>query len=162
MQIKTKTFHVTTQDLKKLIVRQYFSQRKRMLIISGSLALLSLLFLLVNKDSVPMAIYFTFFFIYFLIAPYLINMRKLQSASNFVPRYCEIDEDFISMYYEDGCISKFRFDHLVKASKMSEFYFLYITEAGQFHYIPVAAFESEKDINRFELLLQGKQLMKLF
>jgi hypothetical protein len=92
--------------------------------------------------------------------PFLVNM-KLQPRLNFQKRYYEIDENFITTNYEDGSISKLKYEHFVKAVKQGEYYFLYITPA-QFHYIPVAAFNLEDEIHRFDLLLQGKQLMKLW
>ncbi len=49
----------------------------------------------------------------------------------------------------------------MKVVKKGEYYFLYMTKA-QFHYLPVAAFESEKDMHRFDLFLEGKQLIKLW
>jgi hypothetical protein len=88
-------------------------------------------------------------------------MKKTQPVVNFIPRYWEIDENFISIYYEDGSLSKFRFDHLIKATKQSEFYLVYFS-IQQFYYLPLAAFETEKDIHRFELFLEGKQLLKLW
>jgi hypothetical protein len=114
------------------------------------------------KFLINSAIYFAFLLLIMIISPFLINMKKVQPAANFIARYWEMDENFISIYYEDGSMSKFRFEHLVKAAKQSEFYLLYITMAGQFHYLPISAFETEKDIHRFELFLESKQLMKLW
>jgi hypothetical protein len=114
------------------------------------------------KFLINSAIYFAFLLLIMIISPFLINMKKVQPAANFIARYWEMDENFISIYYEDGSMSKFRFEHLVKAIKQSEFYLLYITMTGQFHYLPISAFETEKDIHRFELFLESKQLMKLW
>ncbi|HLO84707.1 MAG TPA: YcxB family protein [Nostocaceae cyanobacterium] len=109
-----------------------------------------------------LSVYLIVIFIFILAAPFTWNFNKLMPVANFIPRYWEIDENFLFIYYEDGSSSKFRFEHLIQAVKTKEYYLLYLTAAGQFHYIPVTAFESEKDINRFELLLQGKQLLKLW
>jgi hypothetical protein len=97
-----------------------------------------------------------------MIVPFITNFQKTMPVCNFIARYWEIDEEFICIYYEDGSINKFRFEYVTNAVKQQEFYCLYLTAAGQFHYLPVSAFESEKDIHRFELLLEGKQLMKLW
>jgi hypothetical protein len=162
MNIKTKTFQVTPKQLKQLIINNYFKARKKILIMYTLILILFLTPAFFGKDSIGSAKFFSFFFIGSLVAPFLINVKKTQAVVNFIPRYWEMDENFISIYYEDGSMSKFRFEHLVKAAKQSEFYLLYTTMAGQFHYLPISAFETEKDIHRFELFLESKQLMKLW
>jgi hypothetical protein len=86
---------------------------------------------------------------------------KRQSQLNFINRYCEFDESFFTVFYEDGSIIKLKYEHFIKVIKRSEYYFLY-TSLAQFHYLPISAFETEKDIHRFDLLLEGKQLLKLW
>jgi hypothetical protein len=49
----------------------------------------------------------------------------------------------------------------VQFPKESNYYFLY-TVKTQFHYLPVAVFNSEQEICRFDLLREGKQLLKLW
>jgi hypothetical protein len=115
-----------------------------------------------DEKLVFLRIYFLFLFVFGLVAPFFINLKKTQSILNFIARYWEIDENFISIYYEDGSLSKLRFEHLVKAIKLGEYYLLFMTAAGYFHYLPISAFESEKDIHRFDLFLKGKQLIKLW
>jgi hypothetical protein len=162
MNIKTKTFQVTPKQLKQLLINLYFKARKKILIIYTVMSILFFILAFFDKYFINSAISVSFLLIGLLVAPFLINMKKTQPVVNFIPRYWEIDENFISIYYEDGSLSKFRFEHLVKAAKQSEFYLLYITMAGQFHYLPISAFETEKDIHRFELFLESKQLMKLW
>ena len=159
MQIKTKTFNVTPKELRQLIALHYFKQRKVLLIFVGVLALINVVFAFTVDFGNIMAIYFLAIFIYLLIVPFLINVKKINPRLNFINRSWQIDEDFITVIYEDGSMSKFRFEHFIKAVKQSEFYWLY-TCPTQFHYVPFAAFESEKDISRFDFFLKGKQLIK--
>lgn len=161
MQIKTKNFNITPKELRRLILSIYFQQRKNILIFYAVFIGISFLQPL-DKGLMSLRIYFIIFLLSSLTAPFFINMKKTQAVTNFMSRYWEIDESFISIYYEDGSLSKFRFEHLVKAIKQKEYYLLYLTAAGQFHYLPIAAFESEKDIHRFDLFLEGKQLIKLW
>lgn len=159
MHIKTKTFNVTPKELRQLISLHYFKQRKILLIFAGVFALINVIFALIEKSWNIWAIYFLAFFIYLLIVPLLINVKKINPQINFINRYWEIDEEFITVIYEDGSLSKMRFEHFLKAVKQSEYYWLF-TCPTQFHYVPFAAFESEKDISRFDLFLKGKQLIK--
>ena len=99
--------------------------------------------------------------LFFLSFPLFFRLQKQSPGLNFQNRYCEIDENFFTVFYEDGSISKLNYIHFIKVIKKSEYYFLYINQA-QFYYLPIAAFESEKDIHRFDLFLQGKQLIKLW
>lgn len=162
MQITTKTFQVTAKQLKQLIISHYFRQRKYILIICAVLMIITGMLSFVNRSYLGFTGYFAFMFLVLSLPPFLMNMQKTQPASNFLPRYWQIDPEFITIYFEDGSLSKFRFEHLYKANKISEYYLLYLTPAGYFHYLPIAAFESEQDINRFELFLESKQLMKLW
>ncbi|MGI8504755.1 MAG: YcxB family protein [Hassallia sp.] len=159
MQIKTKTFNITPKQLRQLITLHYLKQRKILLICVGILAIINVIFAFIIDFWNIMAIYFVAIFIYLLIAPILINVKKINPQINFINRYWEIDQDFITVIYEDGSLSKMRFEHFLKATKQSEYYWLF-TCPTQFHYVPIAAFESEKDISRFDLFLKGKQLIK--
>ncbi|MBH8572228.1 YcxB family protein [Nostocaceae cyanobacterium CENA369] len=161
MQIKTKTFNITPKEFRQLLASYYFRQRRNLLISYGVLLVITFL-LPFDEKLVFLRIYFLFLFAFGLVAPFFINLKKTQSILNFIARYWEIDENFISIYYEDGSLSKLRFEHLVKAIKLGEYYLLFMTAAGYFHYLPISAFESEKDIHRFDLFLKGKQLIKLW
>jgi hypothetical protein len=162
MQIKTKTFQVTAKQLKDLIASNYFRQRKRILIICTVTMIITSILGFFRPTFFGFSGYFAFLLIVFSVQPFLLNMKKTQPVANFLPRYWEIEPEFITIYFEDGSLSKFKFEHLCKADKMGEYYLLYLTPAGYFHYLPIAAFESEQDINRFELFLESKQLMKLW
>ena len=162
MKIKTKTFQVTAKQLKQLITSHYFRQRKRLLIGCGLGMIITAIVSFSSINLIGFTIYFAFILLVFTLPPFLMNMKKTQPSANFLPRYWEIDAEFMTIYFEDGSLSKFRFEHLCKADKIAEYYLLYLTPAGYFHYLPIAAFESEKDINQFELFLETKELMKLW
>jgi hypothetical protein len=161
MLIKTQTFNITPKELRKILMIQYYKQRRAWLIFTPLLAIFNFF---IAKDAFNQFLtYFLFVtFITTLIAPWLWNFRKIMPVANFINRYCEIDENFLTLYFEDGSIFKYKFEHFMQAGKVQGYYVLYLTAAGAINYIPATAFESEKDINRFELLLQGKQLLKLW
>jgi hypothetical protein len=161
MKITTKTFNITPKELRNLLATQYFQQRRNTLFIYAALILVNLL-LPGEGTYKSFTVYILIGFVYLLIAPFILNLKKIMPVLNFVARYWEIDENFIAIHYEDGSLSKFKFEHLVKVTKQKEYYLLYITAAGQFNYLPIAAFETEKDIHRFDLFLQGKQLIKIW
>lgn len=162
MLIKTETFNVTKKELRNLIAGQYYKLRKNLLIFYPLLIIVNTLVGLNNDFNRFVTFSLILILIMNIIAPFTWNFKKLMPVANFISRYWEFDENFLFVYYEDGSTSKFRFEHLVYAIKTKKYYLLYLTAAGQFHYIPIAAFESEKDIHRFDLLLEGKQLMKLW
>lgn len=160
MYIKTKEFNLTEKQFRQLIAVQYFKRMKNLFIILSVLALIALANSIISND------YFTLIVILILIAyyvslPYWINIKKTQPPINFKKRFCEIDENFITFMYEDGSLVKLRFDNFIQVTKESNYYFLY-TVKTQFHYLPVAVFNSEQEICRFDLLMEGKQLIKLW
>ena len=106
MNIKTKTFQVTPKQLKQLIINQYFQTRKRLLITLTVILILFLIMTFFAKYFISLALYFAFLLFLLLIAPFRINMKKIQPVINFIARYWEIDEDFICIYYEDGSIRR--------------------------------------------------------
>jgi YcxB-like protein len=161
MQIRTKTFQTTPKELRALLTVDYYRRMKRILIILSVLVLLIVIFSVVKNQFDWWLIYFLGLIAYFLSLPLLIRVKGRASELNFQNRYCEIDEKFFAIFYEDGSIVKMRYEHFVQVIKKADYYFLYVTKA-QFHYLPVAAFETEKDIHRFDLFLESKQLIKLW
>jgi hypothetical protein len=160
MNIKTKRYTITPKQLKKMLIINYLKQMKILLIILLIFWLLIVILSITGQgSSQSMILPITTAIIYLLIIPLFINVNKLPKL-NFLERYCEIDRDYFAVFYEDGSIVKLKFEHFIGAIKQGEFYFLYMAK-GQFHYLPIAAFESESDINRFDLLLEGKKILKL-
>jgi len=152
---------MTPKELCALLTMDYYRRMKTVFIILSILLVINIIFSLLQNNFDLWIIYVLGVIAYLLSLPLFFRVQKQNSALNFKNRCCEIDESFFTVFYEDGSISKLNYAHYIKVIKKSNYYFLYITKA-QFHYIPIAAFESEKDIHRFELFLQGKQLMKLW
>lgn len=63
------------------------------------------------------------------------------------------------MTFEDGSLVKVHFNNYLKITRESEWYFLYITQVT-FEYLPLRTFNSENDINEFEILMENKKLME--
>ncbi|BAY23615.1 hypothetical protein NIES2100_34070 [Calothrix sp. NIES-2100] len=161
MLIRTKQFQISPKDLKGIIAVDYYKRMKLTLIILSVLIVINIIFAIIEKRFDWWLIYLLGLMAYFLSVPLFFRLQGRTSALNFQSRYCEMDENFFAIFFEDGSITKLRYEHFLKVVKKSEYYFLYITKM-QYHYLPVAAFESEKDMHRFDLFLEGKQLIKLW
>ncbi|WP_242045677.1 MULTISPECIES: YcxB family protein [unclassified Calothrix] len=161
MLIKTKQFQISPKELRGIIAVDYYKRMKLFLILFSVLAVINIIVSIIQQQFSWWLLYFFGFLAYILSVPYWLRLEGRTSALNFQNRYCEMDENFIAIFFEDGSITKLRYEHFIKVVKKGEFYFLYITKA-QFHYLPIAAFESEKDMHRFDLFLEGKQLIKLW
>ncbi len=162
MQIKTKRYNLTAKEFRRLIRTDYFKKMKWTLIIIIVLILFNLFSsLLLLDDQIPWFVFLLLAGLFYLtIIPFMINVKG-QSKLNFMNRYCEIDENFFTVFYEDGSIVKLKFDHISKAVKGTDYYFFYLNK-NQFHYLPLSALETEQDIHRLDLFLAGKQLVKLW
>ncbi|OUL31690.1 hypothetical protein BV378_01580 [Nostoc sp. RF31YmG] len=161
MLIRTKQFQISPKELRGIIAVDYYKRMKLTLIIFAVLTVVNIIISIIQKEFSWWLLYCLGFIAYILSVPLWLHLQGRTSGLNFQSRYCEMDEDFFTIFFEDGSISKLRYEHFVKVIKKSEYYFLYITKV-QFHYLPVAAFESEKDMHRFDLFLEGKQLIKLW
>jgi YcxB-like protein len=161
MLIKTKQFQISPKELRGIIAVDYYKRMKLFLILFSVLAAINIIVSIIQQRFDWWLVYFLGLIAYFLSVPYWLRLQGRTSALNFQSRYCEMDENFITIFFEDGSISKLRYEHFTKVVKKGEFYFLYMTKT-QFHYLPIAAFESEKDMHRFDLFLEGKQLIKLW
>ncbi|MDZ8052955.1 MAG: YcxB family protein [Aulosira sp. ZfuVER01] len=161
MLIRTKQFQVSPKELRAIIAVDYYKRMKLTLIIFSVLAVVNIILSIIQKEFSWWLLYCLGFIAYILSVPLWLRLQGRTSELNFQSRYCEMDEDFFAIFFEDGSITKLRYEHFTKAVKKGEYYFLYMTKA-QFHYLPVAAFESEKDMHRFDLFLEGKQLIKLW
>lgn len=161
MHIKTKTFQVTPKELRGLIAIDYYKRMRIFLIISIIFVLLIIVFSILQNRFDWWLVYFLALIAYLVSAPLFFSFKGRTNALTFQNRFCEMDENFFTVYFEDGSLTKLRYEHFNKVVKKADFYFLYITNV-QFHYLPVAAFEAEKDIHRFDLFLEGKQLIKLW
>lgn len=161
MLIRTKQFQISPKELRGIIAVDYYKRMRFILIIFSALTVLNIIISIIQKEFSWWLLYCLGFIAYLLSVPLFLRLQGRTSELNFQSRYCEMDENFFAIFFEDGSISKLRYEHFMKVVKKGEYYFLYITKA-QFHYLPVAAFESEKDMHRFDLFLEGKQLIKLW
>ncbi|MDZ7961779.1 MAG: YcxB family protein [Aulosira sp. DedQUE10] len=161
MQIKTKAFEISPKELRGIIAADYYKRMKFIFILLACFTLLNIALAVIQQRFDWWLVYFLGLIAYFLSVPLWMRLQGRTSALNFQSRYCEMDENFFSVFFEDGSITKLRYEHFMKVIKKGEYYFLYVTK-GQFHYLPIAAFESEKDMHRFDLFLEGKQLIKLW
>ncbi|MBU7584020.1 MAG: YcxB family protein [Nostoc sp. TH1S01] len=161
MQITTKTFQITPKELRALLTIDYYRRMKITFILLAAILLINIILSVLRNSFDWWLIYFLGLVAYLVSLPLFFQVHKRNSTLNFQNRYCEIDETFLAVFYEDGSIIKLNYSHFMKVIKKSDYYFLYTTQA-QFHYLPVAAFENEKDIHRFEMFLQSKQLIKLW
>ena len=160
MQIRTKTYNLTISEFRSLISSHYFKRMKWFLILILIIVIFNAFSVFLNNKPFWQVLIPLFFLIYLIAIPLMIS-KKSQSKLNFMDRYCEIDETFFTVYYEDGSIIKLNLEHFIKAVKQSEYYLFYMIN-NQFHYLPLAALESEQDIHRLNLFLAGKQLIKLW
>ncbi|MBD2299288.1 YcxB family protein [Nostoc sp. FACHB-87] len=161
MYIKTKSFQITPKELGALLTVDYYRRMKFFFILFAILLVINIVVSVLQNRFDWWLIYFVGLGAYFVSLPLFFQPRKRNSTLNFQNRYCEIDENFFAMFYEDGSIVKLNYSHFMQVITKADYYFLYMTKA-QFHYLPVAAFESEKDIHRFDLFLQSKQLIKIW
>lgn len=158
--IKTKEFNVTVKEFRHLLASHYFKQMKFILIIFVILVIINFVFGLISNDYFG-AILFGVLLAYYVSIPYIMNIKKTQSKINFTRRFCEIDENFISFIYEDDSLVKIRFDHFIQVTKNLNYFLLYPIK-NQFYYLPLESFNTEQELSRFELLMEGKQLLKLW
>ncbi|MDJ0616942.1 MAG: YcxB family protein [Calothrix sp. MO_192.B10] len=160
MYIKTKTYNLTVSEFRRLISADYFKRMKWFFIILIIWLLFNVFLAFFDNEQFWSMLIPLLLLVYLTAIPWMMS-SKGQSQLNFMSRYCEIDENFFTVCYEDGSIVKLKFEHFIKVVKRSEYYFFYITK-NQFHYLPLAALETEQDIHRLDLFLEGKQLIKLW
>ncbi|OCQ89367.1 hypothetical protein BCD64_26795 [Nostoc sp. MBR 210] len=161
MYIKTKTFQTTPKELGSILTAIYYKRMRFIFILLGLLIIINIVISILQNRFDWWLIYLAGSAAYLVSLPLLFKAQKRSSTLEFQNRYCEIDENFFAVYYEDGSIVKINYSHFIQVIKKADYYFLYMTKS-QFYYLPIAAFESEKDIHRFDLFLQSKQLIKLW
>jgi hypothetical protein len=70
----------------------------------------------------------------------------------FQSRYMEIDDDSITAYLADGTQLKYKLSNIVKVRTIANAYIIMVS-ANQFLYLPMNAFKSKEDREKFEDLL---------
>ncbi len=120
--------------------------------------LISIFICVILPSLVFLAIFKIFLFCCYLAIPFIINSATTQPKLNFQTRNCEVSNNYSTTIFIDGSLFKVHFNNFTKATKESEYYFLYIGKIN-FYYLPLRAFNSENDINEFEAALKTKKLM---
>ncbi len=161
MQIRTKEFNVTPQELRQILMNFYIPHLRSMAILYTTILLIALtayfifylpaFLLLLGAATLVMGIA--------LAVPFIQDVKKQQNNLQFQKRHCEIDDEFISTFFEDGSSDKLKLDNFRKVVRKSGYYFLYLTKI-QFYYVPIASFHSEEDLKNFDDLLSEKALLQ--
>ncbi len=160
MNIKTKEFNTSEDEIRHLTRTIYYKSRKGVIIVFGIIAVISVIFaIFVTPQASFLAAYFVIFLGCILFIPFAINTAKSVPKVYFKNRACEITDNYFSTVFEDGSLSKMHFHNFTKVTIESEYYFLYMGKI-LFQYLPVRAFSAEKDINEFEALMKNKKLME--
>jgi uncharacterized membrane protein YobD (UPF0266 family) len=95
-----------------------------------------------------------FFLSYLVIRCWLHTNKK--SSLFFAKRTFEIDNQVITVFFEDGTINKIPINNIVRVIKNLKYYRLFLSKK-QFAFIPVNAFEREDDIRRFDAILKARK-----
>lgn len=158
MYIKTREFKITEKELCWILTKKYLLNRRSTILFFAVMGFLGLIFDS-HSGLAPFLNYCLFVFILHLVFFPLIIKMQCRNKFNYKNKYFEIDSDLIIAYYQDGISMEFKFTNFTKAIKIFNSYFLYLAP-GVFHYLPLAAFYSENDPNKFESLLKDKQLLQ--
>lgn len=160
MNIKIKEFNISEDELRHVTSIVYYKQIKVVIIIFAIITAISIIsaILIPRLFSIWLAAGCVIFLSYSLALPYLRKPVKTQIKLHFQNRTCEINDNYFSTTFEDGSSSKIHFSNYIKATRESDWYFLYLTNT-YFEYLPIRAFNSEDDINEFEAALKTKRLM---
>ena len=161
MQIRTKEFNVSPKELRQILINFYVPQLKSMAILYTTILLIALAAYFIFYSSVFLLLLgaATLVMAIALAVPFIQNVKKQQNNLQFQQRHCEIDDEFISTFFEDGSSDKIKLDNFRRVVRKSGYYFLYLTKV-QFYYVPIAAFHSEDDLKDFNDLLKEKELLE--
>ncbi|MGE5581533.1 MAG: YcxB family protein [Bacillota bacterium] len=88
-----------------------------------------------------------------------IHASSKRNALFYKERSFEIDEEFLTSKFEDGTVNKIRIDSVARVIKKGGYYRLFLNKK-QFIYIPLNAFRTSGDINRFDSILKARKYMK--
>ncbi|MBW4662702.1 MAG: YcxB family protein [Chroococcus sp. CMT-3BRIN-NPC107] len=159
MIIKTKEFNTSKAEFRHVINIAYYRSIKDLIIGLASFTIIIVFCSGFNSLAVSIAIWSGILLGYLLIFPFLNTSAKSQPGLHLKNRTCEITDNYFSMTFEDGSLTKVHFNNYLKINRESEWYFLYMTQV-MFEYLPLRAFNSEKDINEFETMMKNKKLME--
>jgi hypothetical protein len=164
MSIRTQEFNLTDSEMQALMRIIYLKNLRPQIIVYLKLATLILLLdLLTGRFTRTMYI--------FLFLGISLGLRFTckfpQSPLNYQTRFCEINTHFFELHYQDGSSSKTHLSDFasvekktIKADQVANYYLLYLMKNAQFHYIPMRAFNSSKDLEEFDLILKQRGLLR--
>jgi type VI protein secretion system component VasK len=95
------------------------------------------------------------FFLYLVIRCWFHASSK-KNELFYKERFFEIDDDYLVSFLEDGTINKIKINNIARVVKKSGSYRLFLTRK-QFVYIPLNAFRTNGDINRFDSILKMRK-----
>ena len=168
MNIKTKEFNISENELRHFTRRIYYNGRVITIFaaIFAYFAVITIAYAMVNHQFWFVTTYLGVFLIAQLgsnlISSFITKTMRLQFNTNFQNRNCEITDNYFSMNYEDGSLLKLQFNHFIKVTRNPEYYLMTYSEyylmnvpKTNFYYLPFRAFNSENDINEFETLIKN-------
>ena len=71
----------------------------------------------------------------------------------FLPRRCEIDHEFISVYLRDGSVDKIKLTHIIKSVQGKKYFLLYLS-SKHFIYLPFIALTNPTDLEAVRTLIK--------
>ena len=157
MKITTDEFSLTKREYFKILIINALHNRW----------FLFILFFLVSALGTKMTMesviaHFAFFLlmcsIYLL---YVVTLSAIKSwlfkGNSFLlsPQRCEIDHEFIAVYWADGSLKKINLLHITKMIVRKD-HFLFYYPRNQFIYLPLKAFNNPTDAQALRTLIQVK------
>ncbi len=145
--MKTQEFALSQEDY---IVISFLYLLRTWGWLHALLFVLSLLVVILVADLVVMAVWLALW----IALPVLYGFVFAQQAYSrgnealFRRRYCEISEEFIQSFAEDGTTERLRWDYVVRVWKFFRYYLVFPSNAA-FVLLPVDAFQNEADHQRF-------------
>jgi hypothetical protein len=114
MSIKTKEFNTSKAELRHVNNIAYY-RPIRDLIIGWAIVTIIIVFCSdFDSQAVSIVIWSGVWFGYILIFPFLNNLAKSQPRLHFKNRTCEITDNYFSMTFEDGSLTKVRLNNYLK------------------------------------------------
>jgi hypothetical protein len=95
------------------------------------------------------------FFLYLVIRCW-IHASSKKNALFYKERFFEIDTEYLVSFLEDGTTNKIKINNIARVVKKGGSYRLFLTRK-QFIYIPLNAFRTNGDINRFDSILKMRK-----
>ena len=95
------------------------------------------------------------YFLYLMIRCW-IHASSKKNELFYKERFFEIDDQYLVSFLEDGTTNKIKINNIARVVKKGGSYRLFLTRK-QFVYIPLSAFRTAGDINRFDSILKSRK-----